>query len=302
MSPPTTSESPFAELPPPVSDPAPTTTSTDSSTTSTSTTIAPETVELGSWHWGARCRVPVAQVIAAQGPVLDRTFDLVVSDTERGVRLDFEDVETRSGPLSETELAEYLLETWAVLPSVLLDVRGHFIGFEDLGGAFRELDAGTSEPFGVTDVDAERLGPNVRSGSVGPWFDFRLGRGVLTMDDVVTIEERTIGEVPYPAEVAVSAAVFAGERRVEEFGEGAAWLSYVETGSDLESADGLGTVALVVESPSVLEVERMRPFESEVAITLYDTTDGRPNAPYRNAGFRHVFETTFDWENAEGCE
>ncbi len=290
----TATESGLVELPSP-----PTTQhgamSIEASTPTTAVAEPSQTVQLEAWDRGAPCRVPVEQAIGSTLKVV-RTFYLVVSETDDGYRLDFENEAVDTGPI-ERDMSEFLFNRLAVLPTMLLDDRGRFRGFEDLESELRDLDARRPTPLGIEAEEAALVEPIVRSVTFDSWAGFWMSRDQLGLDTVETVEERELLVAACPAEITATAPPVVGGPRVAEFGESTARFSYTEIGADLTTVGG-PPIALAVEASAFIELEQLRPFESQVHTVLFSTTDGRRV----DTSFDIEIETEFDWENAEGCE
>lgn len=255
-------------------------------------------IRLGSWEWGAPCQVAVRQDLSLDGLGFERTFVMQISEVADGVRLDFTDIEIADRPFTDAEIAEYFFDNLQVLPSIELDDDGKFVSFPDLNETLSAAYDRTGRPGTVPSDDADLVERFVRASTVDSWFGFWLGRGPLTEDTSVEVEQRTL-MVDYAADVIATAALITSEPQIAQFGEKAARFVYREVGQELVLDDGAETVSLEIRSESILEVDRVRPLEAEVFVTLFRTTDGQRRDPFLDGLFRFAVQSYFDWN--EDC-
>ena len=297
----------------------------------TSTTEPDAVVELGEWDWGAPCRVPVEQQITAQGPQVRRWFTLVVEESDDEFVMSFEDVVTESGQLNSADIAGILLDRGAVLADAYLDRSGRFSGFVDLEGDL----AAAARQAGISgSVDSEGIVELIRHTTVDSWVSLWVdfGKVVPLTDEATVVVERLPG-LSVPAEITRESSSLDSPWQVEEYGADAVGLNYWEfsnislgfdarwpnespgfdpdaIGADnpfvgrTPSSEGGSDTSLVedwmrirVAAGAQVMSAGLRPFRTSTEVNVRLEINGATSVLLRD----HVF-STFDWENAEGCE
>ena len=300
--------------------------------TTTSTTEPDSVVQLGTWDWGAPCRVPVAQQITGQGRLVRRSFTLVLEEVESGFLLSYDDVVINESA-DPAEIAEVLIGRGTLLADVLLDPQGSFVDFVDLEADVRDY----ADQSGYTgEVDLFGLNEAITLTTVEAWFGPWITAATLTTEpiEMTMVTERVPG-LSVPALITTEIRPADGSVQVELFGPDAVIFTSNEAarlplGTDAEipwegvlagdldlSADNpfvsVGTVPPLDEQPADEPIEDYvrisanvgagfraidrRPTNAWSGLTVTLRVD-RSNTILLNLGV----DSDFDWDNAVGCE
>lgn len=280
----------------------------------TAVTEAPveEGIVLGSWDWGAPCRVPVSETVGGAGTPIERSFVVdVAADDRGGYVLGFDDVVVTS-PLPTAEAEAGLLDCGAVLAEMRLDRGGRFVEFVDLERDVAAWLEWHGENFDKAMPTSPRTVEAIAGPTIGAWYGTWLDRGPLPAVGEPQRSERHVADVPYDSLLKLEANEqgVAEHERLNLPGYGPVpigsvhlWaMETIDRDAPRTFLDAVRSALPAVEDGyelvgrgSYVDRDTLRPEYSVYDRRLQLTMDGTTSSTMVYRAY------VFDWEGAEGC-